>query len=69
MNFRLSEAGKVEVEIDEPQPLAAVLDKAAIIAGIELGGVIAVCNGQAITLTTQVNKHDNIDVFPAISGG
>ena len=69
VNFRLSKAGTVNVEVDEPLPLKTILAKAATIAGIELGGVIAVRSGEVITLTTTVNNHDIIDVFPAISGG
>jgi len=69
VNFRLTEAGEVNVELDETLPLAEVLDKAANLAGIELGGIIAVRDGQVITLETQVNNNEIIDVFPAISGG
>ena len=69
VNFRLTEAGEVNVELNEPQPLARVLDQAASHAGIELGGVIAVRSGQVITLDTPINDDDIIDVFPAISGG
>ena len=69
VNFRLTEAGEVNVELNEPQPLATILDKAASRAGIELGGVIAVRSGQAITLDTPINDDDIIDVVPAISGG
>lgn len=69
VNFRLTEAGEVNVELNDPLPLAKVLDKAANLAGIELGGIIAVRSGQVITLETQINNNEIIDVFPAISGG
>ena len=69
VNFRLTETGEVNVELNDPLPRAKVLDNAANLAGIELGGIIAVRSGQVITLETQINNNEIIDVFPAISGG
>lgn len=69
VTFKLSEAGSVSLTIDKPQPLQAVLDEAALQAGIELGGFIAVCNGRVITGDNLVAENDTVDVFPAISGG
>lgn len=69
VNFKLSEAGSVRLDIAGPEKLEQVLEQCAARAGIELGGVIAVRNGRVITVQNLVADGDEIDVFPAISGG
>jgi sulfur carrier protein ThiS len=39
------------------------------LTGIEIGGVIAIRQGQVITKNSIVEDGDEIDIFPAISGG
>ena len=67
--FRLTEAGKVEIEISEPQQLDVVLQKGAVQAGIEIGDYLAVRDGNVIKGDTVVSEGDLVDIFPAISGG
>lgn len=67
--FKLSDSGSVQMEVAEPQPLDRVLQKCAAEKDIDLGGFIAIRNGEVITGETIVEDNDIIDIFPAISGG
>ena len=69
VTFKLSDTGTVTIKIDQSVRFDKVLKKAARIAGVKLGGFIAVRNGQIITVDDPVDPDDEIEVFPAISGG
>ncbi len=69
MIFKLSEAGSVELTLSGPQTLKVVLENAAVQAGIQLGGFIAIRDGKVLTAEKIVDVDDVIEVFPAISGG
>lgn len=69
VNFKLSEAGSVSLSIDAPEPLETVLKLSAAKAGLELGGYIAVRAGKVVTGNDIIGKDDEVDIFPAISGG
>jgi sulfur carrier protein ThiS len=69
VDFRLTDTGEVEVEVNEAKTLEWLLKKSAAQVGIELGGVIAIRNGKVITADTLIDDGDRIEVFPALSGG
>ena len=69
VTFKLSDAGTVNIEIDQPEKFDKVIKRSAQLADVELGGFIAVRNGKVITADDLVEQNDEIDVFPAISGG
>ncbi len=69
VTFKLSDADPVSLELKQPEPLNSVLTRAAQQAGVELGGFIAVKNDKVIRAGDLVGIEDEIDVFPAISGG
>lgn len=69
IHFKLSEVGTVSLDIAGTEKLEEVLERCAAKAGIEIGGVIAVRNGRVITGHASVDNGDEIDIFPAISGG
>ncbi len=69
IRFKLSEAEPVRLEVDMPARLEEVLPQAAAQANVELGGYIAIRNGEVITSDHLVESTDVIDVFPALSGG
>lgn len=69
VHFRLTEAGRVEIEIARPERLEDILLKCAAKAKIQLGGIIAIRNGSVIQRSDLVESGDEIDIFPAISGG
>ncbi|SMC54715.1 Sulfur carrier protein ThiS (thiamine biosynthesis) [Desulfocicer vacuolatum DSM 3385] len=69
LNFKLTNKDKVTLEISEPQKLGKLLPVAAQKAGIKLGGFIAIKNGKVITREHLVENGDEINIFPAISGG
>jgi len=69
INFRLSGAESVPLSIDAPRRLDEVVQQCAIQAGVALGGYIAVRAGRVLAGETLVGGEDEIDIFPAISGG
>ena len=69
ITFKLSDRGTVEVDISQPQQLNTLMQHYAVTAKFDLGGYIAVRNGKVISADTLVEDGDEIDVYPAISGG
>lgn len=69
IRFKLSEAEPVRLELDGPVELEKVLPRAAALANVELGGYIAIRDGEVITSASTVGSDDVIEVFPALSGG
>ena len=69
VNFKLTDIGRIEIALVKQETLATVLQQCRRQAGIELGGIIAVRCGKVITKNDLVQDGDEIDVFPAISGG
>ncbi|BCL61296.1 hypothetical protein DGMP_19890 [Desulfomarina profundi] len=69
LNFKLTERGEVEIPLSEPQCLQTVLDRYNAEKGIDAGGYIAVCRGKVVPGDQLVHDGDEIDIFPAISGG
>lgn len=69
VHFKLSEAGSVSLSLGEATTCDDVLQECAAKAGVELGGYIAIRNQKVISPSTLIHGDDEIDVFPAISGG
>ncbi|BDD85647.1 hypothetical protein [Desulfofustis limnaeus] len=67
--FKLSDIGTVSLSIEEPVPFSRVLQLCAHKTDAAIGGVIAVRNGRVLSREDLVGVDDQIDVFPAISGG
>jgi sulfur carrier protein ThiS len=69
LNFKLTERGEIEIPLSEPQTLQTLLDRYGADKGIDPGGCIAVCRGKVVRSGQLVEDGDEIDIFPAISGG
>jgi sulfur carrier protein ThiS len=69
INFKLTDIGKIEVSLEKHETLATVLQEYTAQAGFELGGIIAIREGKVLKKTDLVKDQDEIDVYPAISGG
>ena len=69
INFKLTNKDKVTLEISAPEKLSHLLPIAAQKAGVKLGGFIAIRNGKVITKEHLIETSDEINIFPAISGG
>jgi molybdopterin converting factor small subunit len=67
--FRLSETGRVEFPLAEDQPWSMVLQRCRTQTGVDPGAVIAVRRGTVLGKDDLVQDGDEVDVFPAISGG
>jgi hypothetical protein len=69
ITFRLSEIGRIEIPLAGPEKWESVLDRCAARAGVEPGGVLAVRGGTLLRGPDLIEEGDEIDVFPALSGG
>jgi len=69
VNFKLTEAAPVKLQLTQPELLGSVIEKSAQLAGLQLGGVIAVRKGRVVTKNDYIQNGDVIDIFPALSGG
>jgi molybdopterin converting factor small subunit len=69
INFKLQDIESVQLSVDEPQKFERILQRCKNNTGFELGGFIAVRNNMVITETDLVEDLDEVDVFPALSGG
>lgn len=69
INFKLTDIGRIEVCLEKRETLVTVLQQCAAQAGVELGGTIAIRGGRVLKESDLVEDLDEIDVFPAISGG
>jgi sulfur carrier protein ThiS len=69
VNFKLSELGRMQLDIAAATTFEEVLEQCALKSGSTVGSVIAVKNGKVFGLQEIVEDGDFIDVYPAISGG
>ena len=69
IHFKLTDIGRLEVAIEKPETLVAVLRQCTAQAGLELGGIIAIREGVVLQDSDLVRDGDEIAVFPALSGG
>ncbi|MGB3213120.1 MAG: hypothetical protein WBB19_20625 [Desulforhopalus sp.] len=69
VNFKLTDIGRIEVSLGKHEPLSTVIQRCAAQAGIDLGGIIAIRRGKVLKKSDLVEDRDEIDVFPALSGG
>ena len=69
VNFKLSDLGRVQIDIVAAITFEEVLEQCALKCGSTVGSVIAVKNGKVFGLQETVEDGDFIDVYPAISGG
>ena len=69
VTFKLSEVGRVELTLNGPERWETVLKRCSATSGIDPGSVIAVRRGTVLGKDDLIKDGDNVDVFPAISGG
>ncbi len=69
VNFKLSDLDSVSLTIIESEKLKDLLERVSQKYGVELGDFIAIRGGKVITKDDLVLDNDEIDLFPAISGG
>lgn len=69
VTFKLSEVGRVELTLTEFERWEEVLKRCSDISDIDPGSVIAVRRGTVLRKDDLIKDGDNVDVFPAISGG
>lgn len=69
LTFKLTEVGRVGIDLPTSLPLAEVVERGAAASGYRPGGYIAVRDGRVIAPDTMVVDGDQIDIFPALSGG
>lgn len=69
VNFKLTDMPPVQLTLDREERFERILEHCAAKTRVEIGGVIAIRKNRVITGSDLVRDHDEIDVFPALSGG
>lgn len=69
VNFKLRDIGRVELTLLKPETLAVLLQRCREKTGGNLGGVIAIRQGKILKQNELILDGDEVDIFPAISGG
>ncbi|OGR18383.1 MAG: hypothetical protein A2X81_10465 [Desulfobacterales bacterium GWB2_56_26] len=69
VNFRLSEIGRVVISLNDPEKWETLVQRCAARSAIELGTILAVRRGRLLQGDDLVADGDEIEVFPALSGG
>ncbi len=69
VTFKLTEVGRIELDLPTPLLFKEVLRHCIARTGYIPGGYIAVRKGKVVNLGDMVEKGDEIDIFPALSGG
>lgn len=69
LTFKLTEVGRVGLDLPTPSPLAEVVERCTAASGYRPGGYIAIRDGRVIGPETMVADGDHILIFPALSGG
>jgi hypothetical protein len=69
VTFKLTEVGRIELDLPTPLLFQDVLQHCAARTGYTPGGYIAVRKGKVVSLGDMIEEGDEIDVFPALSGG
>ena len=69
VTFKLTEVGRIELDLPTPLLFKEVLQHCVVRTGYTPGGYIAVRKGKVVSLGDMVEEGDEIDIFPALSGG
>ena len=69
VNFRLSEIGRVVISLNDSEKWETLVQRCAARSAIELGTILAVRRGRLLQGDDLVADGDEIEVFPALSGG
>ena len=69
VNFRLSEIGRIEISLDSPESWETLVERCAARSGLPLGGTLAIRRGTLLQPRDLIEDGDEIDVYPALSGG
>jgi len=69
IHFRLTDTGRLQIPVEKPETLSAVLRQCTAQADFEPGGMIAIRKGRVLKESDLVQDGDEIDIFPALSGG
>ncbi len=69
VTFRLTEVGSIDVDLPTPLLLREVVQHCTNKTGYSPGSYIAVRRGKIVNAGDLVEERDEIDIFPALSGG
>ncbi len=69
VNFKLTDTGTVQLDVSGPERFDNILQRCTTTSSVHLGGFIAVRDNRVLTEKDLVLDRDEIDVFPALSGG
>jgi molybdopterin converting factor small subunit len=67
--FKLSQVGRVDLKLAAPLSLTDLLARAADQNGIKIGGTMVVRRGRLLGQDDLIYDGDELDIYPALSGG
>lgn len=69
LEFKLSDLGKIDIELDGPLPLGELIRRYGPASGEDAGSYIAVRAGEVIQEDSLIHDGETVILLPAISGG
>ena len=69
LHFKLSPLGRVDLNLAAPLPLTDLLDRAVDKNGVKIGGTMVVRRGMLLAEDELIYDGDELDIYPALSGG
>jgi molybdopterin converting factor small subunit len=69
LNFKLSPLGRVDLNLTAPLSLTDLLTRAADQNGVKIGGTMVVRRGRLLGLDELIYDGDELEIYPALSGG
>lgn len=69
VNFKLSDKGTMKLDVSKPESFTSILERCVTCPEREVGAFIAVRDNRVIAGEDIILDFDEIDVFPALSGG
>ncbi len=69
VNFKLMETGSVTLDVNGSERFEHILERCTTKSSVQLGGFIAVRDNRVLNSKDVILDYDEIDVFPALSGG
>jgi len=69
LHFKLSPLDRVDLNLASPLPLTDLLDLAVDQNGVKIGGTMVVRRGKLLAEDELIYDGDELDIYPALSGG
>jgi hypothetical protein len=69
LHFKLSPLGRIDLNLTAPLSLTDLLARAADQNGVKIGGTMVVRRGRLLGQGDLIYDGDELEIYPALSGG